>query len=182
MRGCYTTSALPTRRGSRGITVHEADVSAECAPPEEDARLPRADEYEGRTEDPETAACEGAQTADGVSGRLRRPERLTTGAEFQALFQQGKRIERPSMIVLWRASDGPRRAGFAVGRQIRGAVRRNRARRRLREAYRAVRDVAPAGVDLVVIGRAPALTLGLGALIDEMRQTFRAMAPTRGAQ
>ena len=101
------------------------------------------------------------------------------GAEFQALFQQGKRLERPSMIVLWRMSEGPRRVGFAVGRQVRGSVRRNRARRRLREAYRAARDVAPTNVDLVVIGRAAALVAGLGTLIDDMRGAFRAMAIPR---
>jgi ribonuclease P protein component len=160
---------------SRGITVHEADVSAECTPPEENPRLPRADEYERRPEDVEAASREGAETADGVSGRLRRPERLTTRAEFQALFQQGKRIERPSMIVLWRTRDGTRRAGFAVGRHIQGAVRRNRVRRRLREAYRAARDAAPPGVDLVVIGRGSALTSSLTALIGDMRDAFRAM-------
>ena len=86
------------------------------------------------------------------------------------------------MIVLWRASQGPRRAGFAVGRQIRGAVRRNRTRRRLREAYRAARDVAPAGVDVVVIGRSAALTRSLSALIDDMREAFRAMAALRSEQ
>jgi ribonuclease P protein component len=160
---------------SKEIIVHEADVSAECAPPEEDARLSRADEDEGRSQNVEAAAREGAQTADGVSGRLRRPERLTTGAEFQALFQRGKRIERPSMIVLWRANDGARRVGFAVARQVRGAVQRNRVRRRLREAYRAARDVAPTGVDLVVIGRSAALTLALGALVEDMRAAFRGL-------
>ena len=57
------------------------------------------------------------------------------------------------MIVLWRATAEPRRAGFAVSRQVRGAVQRNRARRRLREAYRATRDAAPAHAALVIIGR-----------------------------
>jgi ribonuclease P protein component len=85
------------------------------------------------------------------------------------------------MIVLWRASDGPRRAGFAVGRQIRGAVRRNRVRRRLREAYRGAREVAPAGVDVVVIGRASAATLALAGLIQEMRGAFEAVATQRAA-
>jgi ribonuclease P protein component len=86
------------------------------------------------------------------------------------------------MIVLWRVSDGPRRAGFTVGRQIRGAVRRNRARRRLREAYRAARELAPTGVDLVIIGRAAASTLPFGALIDEMREAFRAVTASSGAR
>jgi len=79
------------------------------------------------------------------------------------------------MIVLWRANDGARRVGFAVARQVRGAVQRNRVRRRLREAYRAARDVAPTGVDLVVIGRSAALTLALGALVEDMRAAFRGL-------
>jgi hypothetical protein len=32
-------------------------------------------------------------------------------------------------------------------------------------------------VDLVVIGRRPALTVELGTLIDDMRAAFRAMTP-----
>jgi len=83
------------------------------------------------------------------------------------------------MIVLWRAHDGTRRVGFAVGRQVRGAVRRNRVRRRLREAYRVARDVAPAAVDLVVIGRAAAQTVGAVVLVEEMRDAFRAMPAGR---
>jgi ribonuclease P protein component len=86
------------------------------------------------------------------------------------------------MIVLWRVRDGTRRAGFTVGRQIQGAVRRNRARRRLREAYRAARDVAPASVDLVVIGRGSALTASLATLICDMRDAFRAMGMPRSAR
>jgi ribonuclease P protein component len=168
----YVGSAHP-----KEINVHEADVSAESAPSEEDARLPRADEDEGRAQGVAAAAREGAETADGVTGRLRRPERLTRGAEFQALFQRGKRLERPSIIVLWRVTQRPRRAGFTVGRQIGGAVARNRARRRLREAYRAARDVAPPNIDLVIIGRRPALTADLRTLIEDIRAAFRAMAP-----
>jgi ribonuclease P protein component len=64
-----------------------------------------------------------------------------------------------------------------VGRQIGGAVARNRARRRLREAYRAARDVAPPNIDLVIIGRRPALTADLRTLIEDIRAAFRAMAP-----
>jgi len=86
------------------------------------------------------------------------------------------------MIVLWRASNGPRRAGFAVGRQIRGAVQRNRTRRRLREAYRAARDTAPAHVDIIAIGRPPALTVALGTLIEDMRAAFRSIATPGGVR
>jgi ribonuclease P protein component len=72
------------------------------------------------------------------------------------------------MIVLWRATTEPRRAGFAVSRQIRGAVQRNRARRRLREAYRATRDSAPTHTGLVIIGRPAALREPFAALATEL--------------
>jgi ribonuclease P protein component len=93
---------------------------------------------------------------------------LTNSAEFQALFKQGRRIDRPSLVVLWGEAEA-RRAGFAVSRQIRGAVERNRARRRLREAYRAAREAAPPRAALIVIARPSALSGRFEALVGELR-------------
>src|SRR2546426_5238388 len=163
----------------RGNTVHEADVSAECAPTKENSRLPRADEDEGRAEGAQASAREGAETAHRLTGRFPRRERLPTSAEFQALFQRGKRIDRPSMIVLWRTTAEPRRAGFAVSRQIRGAVQRNRARRRLREAYRESRNAAPSNTALVIIGRPATLREPFAALARELRDAFAAIPGPR---
>jgi ribonuclease P protein component len=97
---------------------------------------------------------------------------LTTSADFQALFQRGKRIDRPAFIVLWRDTRETTRVGFAVSRQIRGAVQRNRAKRRLREAYRAVRGEAPARAALVIIGRPATLTEPFRAIADTMRDAL----------
>jgi len=83
------------------------------------------------------------------------------------------------MIVLWRATAEPRRAGFAVSRQIRGAVQKNRARRRLREAYRATREAAPAHAALVIIGRPAALREPLTALASELRAALAAIPGPR---
>jgi ribonuclease P protein component len=107
---------------------------------------------------------------------------LTTSAEFQALFQRGRRIDRPAFIVLWGETAGPTRAGFAVSRQIRTAARRNRARRRLREAYRAGRDAAPARTALVVVGRPGALSEPFAALAAQLRGVLAAIAAARGAR
>jgi ribonuclease P protein component len=83
------------------------------------------------------------------------------------------------MVVLWRGSEKSRRAGFTVARQIRGSVSRNRARRRLREAYRRARQEAPEKVDLIVIGRPKTLALTMNALIEDMCAAFRSMAYTQ---
>jgi ribonuclease P protein component len=104
---------------------------------------------------------------------------LTNSADFQALFQRGKRIDRPTMIVLWRESGAPRRAGFAVSRQVRTAVQKNRARRRLREAYRMTRGAAPAMVALVIIAKPAALRAEFATLTEELRATFASMPGAR---
>jgi ribonuclease P protein component len=106
---------------------------------------------------------------------------LTTGAEFQALFHRGRRIDRPSLLVLCREVGHGRRVGFAVSRQINRAVDRNRVRRRLRAAYRAARSAAPDSVDLVVIGKRRALGAEFGALVGDLRGAFAAIAAPEAA-
>ncbi len=64
---------------------------------------------------------------------------------------------------------------------MRGAVRRNRLKRRLREAYRATRADAPASVAMVLVGRPGALTVEFDVLMREMREAFGAMRGPRRA-
>ncbi|MGH7367801.1 MAG: ribonuclease P protein component [Candidatus Rokuibacteriota bacterium] len=106
---------------------------------------------------------------------LPRGERLRRAAEFQAVFQHGSRLEGPSFVVLWRRAES-RRAGFAVSRQVRGAAQRNRARRRIREAYRQVRELIPADVGLVVVARASAATRPFAELVEDMRRLAESLA------
>ena len=172
----YTMAA---RRSERGA-VHEADVPAQSTPAREDARLPRTHEDERRAEGAQAPARQGSHTAHRLTGRFPRRERLTTSAEFQALFQRGRRIDRPALVVLWREAAGPTRAGFAVSRQLKTAVERNRARRRLREAYRASRDAAPAHAALVIVGRPAALTEPFAGLAMQLRGALAAIPGARG--
>jgi ribonuclease P protein component len=105
---------------------------------------------------------------------LPRGERLRHAAAFQAVFQHGRRHERPSFVALWRPAES-RRVGFAVSRQLRGAVKRNRARRRLRAAYRQVRAQMAGAVELVVVARASAATRPFTELVEDMRRLAEAL-------
>jgi ribonuclease P protein component len=113
---------------------------------------------------------------------LPRGERLRQAAAFQAVFQHGRRHERPSFVALWRPAES-RRVGFAVSRQLRGAVKRNRARRRLRAAYRQVRAQMAGAVELVVVARASAATRPFTELVEDMRRLAEALTerPRTGA-
>lgn len=69
---------------------------------------------------------------------------------------------------------GPPRFGFTVTKRLGSAVKRNRARRRLKEA---VKRVAPghakAGFDYVLIGRRGALEQDFGDILEDLRTAFR---------
>ncbi len=118
--------------------------------------------------------------------------RLTTlkdRREFVRL-KSGRRWVTPAFVLQAapRAQDceisGPR-FGFTVsrhavaqegpqGRKRGGAVRRNRARRRLKEAVRRVAPVdARPDYDYVVIGRAAALDRDFEALLRDLQQAFQ---------
>ena len=81
--------------------------------------------------------------------------------------------------MLWREAAEPTRAGFAVSRQLKNAVQRNRVRRRLREAYRASRDAAPVRIALVIVGRPVVLTEAFGVLTAQLRGALASIPGTR---
>jgi ribonuclease P protein component len=107
---------------------------------------------------------------------LGRAGRLRNAAAIQAVFRAGQRAEGRAFVALWRPAEGGRRAGFAVSRQLREAVERNRVKRRLREAYRREQGVFPAHVDMVFVGRPVALRVPFDELMAEMRATGRTIA------
>lgn len=79
------------------------------------------------------------------------------------------------MTVLWAEAPGPARAGFAVSRHVATAVRRNRVRRRLREAYRLTREAQPDGTAVVIIGKPAALDAAFSTLVTELREALGAL-------
>ncbi len=63
--------------------------------------------------------------------------RLKKQSDFQRLFQKGKRAFSPSLSVIYRPSD-KMTMGISLGKKHGKAVQRNRIKRLLREAFRAV--------------------------------------------
>ena len=63
--------------------------------------------------------------------------RLKKQADFQKLFGRGKRAFSPSLTLLYRPSDSLK-MGISIGKKHGKSVQRNRIKRLLREAFRAV--------------------------------------------
>ncbi|MBI2528586.1 MAG: ribonuclease P protein component [Candidatus Rokubacteria bacterium] len=108
-------------------------------------------------------------------------ERLRRATEFQAVFKQGKRVERAGFVALWHATPGARRAGFTVTRRVRGAVHRNRVRRRLREGYRLQEGALPQGLSVIFVGREGAEAASFAALAAEMGAVIATIRQRAGA-
>lgn len=113
--------------------------------------------------------------ARGPRGRrYPRVRRITRGTEIRALFKRGKRSRTPHLDVL--ISDSPAsfaRVGVVVPRHGNTAVRRNRVKRRLKEALRREilprLDAAGAAVDLLVRARREAYDVSYARLVEELR-------------
>jgi ribonuclease P protein component len=75
---------------------------------------------------------------------------LRRRADFERLYRRGRRRRIGQLVVISAPSQsGATEVGFVTGRRIGGAVQRNRAKRRLREA--AARVPLPAGTAFIVV-------------------------------
>jgi ribonuclease P protein component len=104
------------------------------------------------------------------------PDRLKRRAEFLLAASKGRKAPTPGLVLQARArgDDGPARVGFTVTKKVGNAVIRNRTRRRLKEAARLVLgDAAPAGLDLVLIGRDGTRGRPFLDLQDDIRRALR---------
>ncbi|HWK68832.1 MAG TPA: ribonuclease P protein component [Rhizobiaceae bacterium] len=103
------------------------------------------------------------------------PRRLRKRAEFLAVRRGETRRGRLFLLeVLDRGDGGEPRVGFTVTKKSGNAVRRNRIRRRLKEAVRrhAAGDMAP-GNDYVIVGRSDILSAPFGQLAAELTRRIR---------
>ncbi len=82
--------------------------------------------------------------------RLPKSHLVRKGWEYQRIYREGKRLHGNgfSLVCLYNGSS-VNRLGISVHRKIRGAVRRNRMKRIIREAFRTSRHSFPYGMDMV---------------------------------
>jgi len=106
---------------------------------------------------------------------LPRVARLRRRAEFERTYQQGRRI-RMATFTLYaysRRDDEPTRIGIVAGRRFRTLVQRNRAKRRLRAACRALWTQMAPGYDLVLITHEPAMDAPFKQIQQELREALQ---------
>ena len=99
---------------------------------------------------------------------------LKKNHEFRRLYQKGASAVAGSMVLYCRKNRlGHNRLGVTVSVKLGNAVKRNRARRRLREVYRLNGPRLRQGWDLILVARGRTLTASWGELNDSFLRLAR---------
>lgn len=109
--------------------------------------------------------------------------RVRKRAEYLEIQSGGLRVNGDCLVFILkrRVTGSPLRLGITASRKIGNAVQRNRARRLIREGFRAVFADLPGAMDIVVIVRRPIGERKMQAILDEWLRALprirRAAAP-----
>jgi len=111
--------------------------------------------------------------------KLPKAARIRRRREFLAVQERGARLYAGEVLVLFKGAGADRaRIGITVSSKVANAVGRNRVKRLVREAFREVEAQLPP-VDLVVIARSGALTMGLAGARRALASARDALAKGR---
>ena len=123
--------------------------------------------------------------------RFRAEQHLRRQNDIRAVRETGHRIDCRAFTVWWKkretAADGPtdnvpRVCVIASTKVVGIAVRRNRAKRRLREVFRHQQHHVPAACDLLLIARDAATLWPLPELEKKFADACRQMTPKSTAK
>ncbi|MBA3008152.1 MAG: ribonuclease P protein component [Proteobacteria bacterium] len=99
--------------------------------------------------------------------RLPKSHLLRKGWEFEQVYKQGRRLHGKGFTLIFNRNEfGYSRIGISVHRQIRGAVKRNRIKRIIRESFRLHRELFPESADIIFAIR-PGMVLASTAEVNQ---------------
>ena len=112
------------------------------------------------------------------SQRFTKAHRVRRRDEFQRVFEGSQRAKGRYLTVLVAPNDGETpRLGVVASRKLGDAVRRNRAKRLIREIFRRSEVLPPGkGLDVVVIPRRELFDATYSSLETDFRATVRRCA------
>jgi ribonuclease P protein component len=102
-----------------------------------------------------------------VRSTLSKEERIRKKGDFDKIFKSGSFYSGSYMTLVLR-KHSRRRVGFTMRRGIKGAVKRNRVKRLLREIYREKKEELREDVELIFIARNSAVGKGYQELRTDL--------------
>lgn len=110
--------------------------------------------------------------APAVTGRA--PQALRRSSDIRLVLSEGRRVSGRLVAVHILPSPDHTRVGYSSSRAVGGAVVRNRARRLLREAWRALEPRTTGTHWIMLVARPAVAAAGLGDVIDDLQASLAA--------
>ncbi|MGR3311570.1 MAG: ribonuclease P protein component [Candidatus Brocadiales bacterium] len=106
-----------------------------------------------------------------MNAQFPKSERLLKRKEFQRVFDEGRKL-RSNELLVYALPNGmdKSRLGLIVGKKVGNAVRRNRIKRIIREAFRLNKGLLSSDVDLILIPRPGLSSPTLSAIEDGFKK------------
>lgn len=105
---------------------------------------------------------------------MNKTETITENRIYTRLYSKGKNIVSGTAVIYYRHNNlGINRLGLTSTKKIGCAVKRNRARRVIREAYRLLEDNLGTGYDMVIVARTKATAVPMFAVKKDLEKSFR---------
>ncbi len=122
--------------------------------------------------------------------RFRPEQHLSRPGDIRAVREKGRRLDCRAFTLWWKQREatsasvpaGARVCVIASRAAVGHAVRRNRAKRRLREIFRAQQTLVPADCDVLLIARAAATKWPLARMKHTFEEACRKIAPAERSQ
>ncbi len=108
-------------------------------------------------------------------------EILNDNRDFLNLYKKGNCVVSRNVVVYFRKNGLPfNRMGITAGKKVGNAVKRNRAKRIIRQAYYKSEISMPIGIDIVIVARASITDVKSdsverflsGRALEEMKKAF----------
>jgi ribonuclease P protein component len=105
---------------------------------------------------------------------LSRKERLTKEKDFERVFKKGKKVWIGRVALMFYLENGLpySRLGVAVSKKLRKAVKRNRAKRLIKEVFRRNKHLFPKGSDIIIIPHPGIVELDYWRVLKEFENSL----------
>jgi len=105
---------------------------------------------------------------------VQRKFRLTKSTDFKRVRRLGKSYAHPLVVLIKQPNESDKiRFGVSAGRSVGNAVRRNRAKRRLRESVRPQIPVLQTGWDIILLARKPIASAKFAEIKSAVNHLFQ---------